>query len=63
MFGFAPRMDRTSPAYKGGTQAIKLVRQNVRSLLQQKETSFGGHRGIGFEDRLVFCKSKRPTRE
>ena len=50
-------------AMKWQTQAIKLVRQNVRSLLQQKATSFGGRRGIGFEDRLVFYKSKRPTRE
>jgi tetratricopeptide (TPR) repeat protein len=44
-------------------QAIKLVRQNVKSLLQQKASNFGGRRGIGFEDRLVFYKSKRPTRE
>jgi tetratricopeptide (TPR) repeat protein len=50
-------------AVKWQSQAIKLVRQNVRSLLQQKATSFGGHRGIGFEDRLVFYKSKKPTRE
>jgi tetratricopeptide (TPR) repeat protein len=50
-------------AIKWQTQAIKLVRQNVHSMLQQKATSFGGHRGIGFEDRLVFYKSKRPTRE
>ena len=51
-------------AIKWQTQAIKLVRQNVRSLLQQKATSSGGgQRGIGFEDRLVFYKSKRPTRE
>ena len=51
-------------AIKWQSQAIKLVRQNVRSLLQQKATSSGGgQRGIGFEDRLVFYKSKRPTRE
>jgi tetratricopeptide (TPR) repeat protein len=50
-------------AIKWQTQAIKLVRQNVPSLLQQKAASFGGRRGIGFEDRLVFYKSKRPTRE
>ena len=51
-------------AIKWQTQAIKLVRQNVGSLLQQKATSYGGgHRGIGFEDRLAFYKSKRPARE
>jgi tetratricopeptide (TPR) repeat protein len=50
-------------AIKWQNQAIKLVRQNVPSLLQQKAANFGGRRGIGFEDRLVFYKSKRPTRE
>ena len=50
-------------AIKWQTQAIKLVRQNVKSLLQQKAANFGGRRGIGFEDRLVFYKSKKPTRE
>jgi tetratricopeptide (TPR) repeat protein len=50
-------------AIKWQTEAIKLVRQNVRSLLQQKANSFGGRRGIGFEERLVFYKSKKPTRE
>ncbi len=50
-------------AIKWQTQAIKLVRQNVQSLLQQKAVNLGGRRGIGFEDRLVFYKSKKPTRE
>jgi tetratricopeptide (TPR) repeat protein len=51
-------------AIKWQTQAIKLVRQNVPSLLQNKAVSFGGGlRGVGFEDRLGFYKSKRPTRE
>jgi tetratricopeptide (TPR) repeat protein len=50
-------------AIKWQTQAIKLVRQNVPSLLQQKAINFGGRKGIGFEDRLVFYKSKKPTRE
>ena len=50
-------------AIKWQTQAIKLVRQNVQSLLLQKATSLGGRRGIGFEDRLAFYKSKKPTRE
>jgi tetratricopeptide (TPR) repeat protein len=52
-----------SAAIKWQTQAITLTRQNVPSLLQQKATSFGGRRGIGFDDRLVFYKSKKPTRE
>jgi tetratricopeptide (TPR) repeat protein len=50
-------------AIKWQKQAITLTRQNVPSLLQQKAASFGGRRGIGFEDRLVFYKSKKPTRE
>jgi tetratricopeptide (TPR) repeat protein len=50
-------------AIKWQTQAITLTRQNLPSLLQQKATSFGGRRGIGFEDRLSFYKSKKPTRE
>ena len=50
-------------AIKWQTQAMTLVRQNVPSLLQQKAVNFGGRRGIGFEDRLVFYKSKKPTRE
>ena len=49
-------------AVKWQSQAIKLVRQNVRSLLQQKAVSSGGLRGVGFEDRLAFYKSKKPTR-
>jgi tetratricopeptide (TPR) repeat protein len=50
-------------AIKWQLQAITLIRQNVPSLLHQKAASFGGYRGIGFEDRLVFYKSKKPTRE
>ncbi len=50
-------------AIKWQTQAVKLVRQNVRSLLQQRAISSGGRRGVGFEDRLAFYKSKKPTRE
>jgi tetratricopeptide (TPR) repeat protein len=50
-------------AIKWQIQAMTLIRQNVPSLLQQKAVTFGGRRGIGFEDRLVFYKSKKPTRE
>jgi tetratricopeptide (TPR) repeat protein len=50
-------------AIKWQTQAVKLSRQNVRSLLQQRAISSGGRRGVGFEDRLAFYKSKKPTRE
>ena len=45
--------------------AITLVRQGFVSALQKKAISMGGGRGIGvgFEDRLAFYKSKKPTRE
>jgi tetratricopeptide (TPR) repeat protein len=53
-----------SAAVKWQTQALKLIRQRAPSLLQQKAASSGGgQRGIGFEDRLSFYKSKKPTRE
>ena len=58
-----PRSVTIAAAIKWQTQAITLIRQNVPSLLQQKAASFGGRRGVGFEDRLVFYKSKKPTRE
>jgi len=50
-------------AIKWQTLAITLVRQNVPSLLQQKAENFGGRRGVGFEDRLAFYKSKKTVRE
>jgi tetratricopeptide (TPR) repeat protein len=51
-------------AVKWQTEALKLIRQHVPSLLQQKAASSGGgQRGLGFEDRLSFYKSKKPTRE
>jgi len=31
--------------------------------LQKKANSTGGQRGVGFDDRLAFYKSKKPTRE
>jgi tetratricopeptide (TPR) repeat protein len=46
------------------TEALKLIRQHAPSLLQQKASSSGGgQRGLGFEDRLSFYKSRKPTRE
>ena len=51
-------------AVKWQTQALKLVRQQAPSLLQQRaNSSGGGQRGLGFEDRLSFYKSRKPTRE
>jgi tetratricopeptide (TPR) repeat protein len=51
-------------AVKWQTEALKLIRRRVPSLLQQKAASSGGgQRGLGFEDRLSFYKSKKPTRE
>ena len=51
-------------AVRWQTEAIKLIRQRAPSLLLQKAASSGGgQRGLGFEDRLSFYKSKKPTRE
>jgi len=50
-------------AVKWQTLAIELVRQNRPSLLQQKAENSGGNRGVGFEDRLAFYKSKKTARE
>ncbi len=50
-------------AIKWQTEAIKLVRLNAPSLLQQRAQSFGGRRGVGFEDRLAYYKSKKTVRE
>ena len=44
------------------TQAIRLVRRNVPSALLRAQ-DVEGRRGVGFDDRLAFYKSKRPTRE
>jgi tetratricopeptide (TPR) repeat protein len=49
-------------AVKWQTQAIALVRQNVPSALRGP-MDLGLRRGIGFEDRLAFYKSRKPTRE
>jgi tetratricopeptide (TPR) repeat protein len=49
-------------AVKWQTQAIRLVRQNVPSALLRAQ-DVGGRRGVGFDDRLAFYKSKKPTRE
>jgi tetratricopeptide (TPR) repeat protein len=49
-------------AVKWQTQAIRLIRQNVPSALLQAQ-DVAGRRGIGFDDRLAFYRSKKPTRE
>jgi tetratricopeptide (TPR) repeat protein len=49
-------------AIKWQTQAIRLVRRNVPSALL-KAQDIEGRRGVGFDDRLAFYKSRRPTRE
>lgn len=49
-------------AVKRQTQAIRLLRQNVPSALL-KAQDVTGRRGVGFDDRLAFYKSKKPTRE
>jgi tetratricopeptide (TPR) repeat protein len=49
-------------AVKWQTQAIRLVRQNVPSALLEAQ-NVAGRRGVGFENRLSFYMSKRPTRE
>jgi hypothetical protein len=47
-------------AVKWQTLAVRLVRQHVPSLLKNKADRL---RGVDFEDRLAFYKSKRPLRE
>ena len=49
-------------AVKWQTRAIARLRQNAPSILQ-RTMNFGGRRGVGFEDRLAFYKSHKPTRE
>jgi tetratricopeptide (TPR) repeat protein len=49
-------------AIKWQTQALRLSRQATDSILLRAQ-NVGGRRGVGFEDRLAFYKSKKPTRE
>jgi tetratricopeptide (TPR) repeat protein len=51
-----------SSAIEWETKAIGLLRKNVPSVLQ-RVMNFGGRRGVGFEDRLVFYKRNLPCRE
>ena len=44
------------------TEAIKLLGQNAPSLLR-RTMDYGGRKGVQFEDRLSFFKSKKPVRE
>jgi tetratricopeptide (TPR) repeat protein len=50
-------------AIKWQNEAIKLINQNVPSVLQKRAQSFGGMKGLGFVDRLAYYKSQKPTRE
>ncbi len=49
-------------AIKWQTRAIQRLRQKAPSILQ-RAMNFGGRRGVGFEERLAFYKSRKPTRE
>ncbi len=49
-------------AVKWQTRAIERLRQKAPSILQ-RAMEFGGRRGVGFDDRLAFYKSRKPTRE
>jgi tetratricopeptide (TPR) repeat protein len=49
-------------AVKWQTQAIERLGQGAPSLLQ-KTMNFGGRKGVQFEDRLIFYKSKKTVRE
>jgi len=49
-------------AIKWQTRAIQRLRQKAPSILQ-RAMDFGGRKGIGFDDRLAFYKSRKPTRE
>jgi len=49
-------------AVKWQTRAIVRLRQNAPSILQ-RAMDFGGRKGVGFDDRLAFYKSRKPARE
>jgi tetratricopeptide (TPR) repeat protein len=49
-------------AIKWQTRAIERVRHQAPSILL-RAMDYGGRKGIGFEDRLAFYKSRKPTRE
>lgn len=49
-------------AIKWQSRAIERLRQNAPSFLL-RAMDYGGRRGVGFEDRLAFYKSRKPTRE
>jgi tetratricopeptide (TPR) repeat protein len=50
-------------AIKWQTRAISLLRQRTTRTVLQRALDYGGMRGVGFEDRLAFYKSRKPTRE
>ncbi len=49
-------------AVKWQSEAIKLLAMDAPSTLR-RSIDYGGRKGVQFEDRLVFYKSKKPTRE
>jgi tetratricopeptide (TPR) repeat protein len=49
-------------AIKWQNRAIERLRQNASSVLL-RAMDYGGRKGVGFEDRLAFYKSRKPTRE
>jgi len=49
-------------AVKWQTRAIQRLRQRAPSILQ-RAMDFGGRKGVGFDDRLAFYKSRKPARE
>jgi tetratricopeptide (TPR) repeat protein len=44
-------------------KAIRLLKYSNAPSALQRSLSFGGRRGVGFQDRLAFYKSKKPCRE
>jgi tetratricopeptide (TPR) repeat protein len=49
-------------AIKWQKRAMERIRQKAPSILR-RAMDFGGRKGVGFEDRLAFYKSHKPTRE
>jgi hypothetical protein len=49
-------------ALKWQLEAIKRLADGAPSLMQ-RTMDYGGRKGVQFDDRLAFYKSKKPTRE
>jgi tetratricopeptide (TPR) repeat protein len=50
-------------AVKWQIRAIERLRQKKAPSILQRAMDFGGRKGVGFDDRLAFYKSRRPARE